>query len=78
MDVIIISGVVATGTTMIRRYSKKEKFYFQTLMYGTIVTFILLVMAMPLPAVAKGLAYLMMVGAFAVNGPELFKIVGRW
>lgn len=77
-DVIVIAGVVVTGSTMVRRYSQKKKGEMQTLTYGVLMIFVLLVMAIPLPAFAKGLAYLSMIGAFVVNGPELVKITGQW
>lgn len=74
-DTIIVSAVVITGSTMVRRGIKNQKEYLRTLFFGFLLTFILLIIAVPLPTVAKGLAYMGMVGAFAVNGPEVFALV---
>lgn len=73
-DTIIISAVVITGSTIVRRVKRKQSEYLQTVVFGFMVTFVLLLIAVPLPVVAKGLAYLGMVGAFAVNGPDIYEL----
>lgn len=76
-DVIIIACMVMAGTTVIRRIKEKphaKAEYVQPVVYGFFLCLALLVLAVPLPTFTKGLAYLGMVGAFAVNGPTIYKL----
>jgi len=59
---------------MLRRMRKKQAEYMETVTFGFLLVFVLLLIAVPFPAFARGLAYLGLVGAFAVNGPEVFKL----
>lgn len=74
-DVVVLSGVVITGSTMIRRIRKKSGAHMQTLAYGFLLVFVLLIIAVPAPGIAKALAYMGMVGALAANGSEVAKFV---
>jgi hypothetical protein len=74
-DAVIASGIVMTGSTLARRKRLNQGAYMQTLLYGFILTIVLLLIGLALPEVAKWLAILGMVGALVVNGPELFKFV---
>jgi hypothetical protein len=78
-DVILGSVVVITGTTIIRNaYEKKPKgTTFKPLAFGFMLTVALLAIAIGAPGFAKGLAYLGLVGAFVVNGPAVFALLGK-
>lgn len=73
-DVIIASVVIIVGTTMIRN-AKNKKNRFAPIIFGFMLALALLIMATFAPTVAKGLAYMGMVGAFVVNGPTVFKLL---
>jgi hypothetical protein len=77
-DTIIIAVVVMVGSTIIRHIQEKPKDvgkgYAQPIVYGFFLAIALLVMAVPFPAFTKALALLGMVGAFAVNGPAIYKL----
>jgi len=73
-NTILISAVIITGSTLLRKKRKKETNYMETITFGFLLVFVLLILAVPFPTFAKGLAYLGLVGAFAVNGPEVFKL----
>lgn len=75
---VVASVVVITSTTIIRRMreGKWQTHILEVIVFGFMLLIALLTLAIVLPGVAKILAYLGMVGAFAVNGPELFKFLG--
>lgn len=76
-DVILLSGTVITATTLIRNATDKDhKFKFSPIIFGFLLTASLLILSVFVPQVAKGLAWMGLVGAFALNGPSLFKLLG--
>lgn len=76
-DVIIGSCVVVVGTTVIRNAHNKTKAgtTFKPIVFGFMLAIALLAIAIVAPGFSKGLAYLALVGAFAVNGPAIFEII---
>lgn len=79
-SIILISVGVMVGTTIIRHVHEKPKDvgkgYAAPIAYGFFLAMALMLLALPLPRFTRGLAYLGMVGAFAVNGPVIFKMLG--
>lgn len=79
-DVIVLCVAVMVGSTIIRHIQEKPKDvgkgYAQPIVYGFFLMFALLVLAVPAPRFAKGLSYMGLVGAFAVNGPAIYKLAG--
>lgn len=77
-DVILGSVVVITGTTILRNVRNKTKAgtTFKPVLFGFLLAAALLTIAIGAPGFAKGLAYLGLVGAFVVNGPALFELIG--
>ena len=75
---VFASVILITGTTLLRRVreSKGEFHAMETIVFGFILLMALLTLAVVVPAAAKILAYLGMVGAFVVNGPAVFKFLG--
>lgn len=80
-DTIILAVAVMVGTTIVRHVKEKPKDigkgYVQPIVYGFVLVLALLLLAMPFPRFSKGLAYLGLVGAMAVNGPTIFGLVER-
>jgi len=72
-DVAIAAGVIVTGTTLIRN-AHEGKSKAAPIIFGFMMTALLLLIALGSPKIAKGLSYFAMVGAFAVNGPVVFSI----
>ena len=73
-DAIVASVIIIVGSTMIRNaHNKKNRF--GPIVFGFMLIIALLIMATFAPTVAKGLAYMGMVGAFVVNGPTVFKLL---
>jgi hypothetical protein len=79
-DTIIVCVGVAVGTTIVRHVkenpTKVGKGYVQPIVFGFFLAIALMLLAMPFPTFTKGLAMLALVGAFAVNGPTIFKLLG--
>lgn len=80
-DPIIVACALMAGTTIVRhvaappKKATKTDLYIKPVIYGFFLAIGLLLLAIPFPTFAKYLAYLGIVGAFAVNGPALFKLV---
>lgn len=79
-SIILISVGVMVGSTIIRHVHERPKLegkgFMTPIAYGFFLAIALMILALPLPRFTKGLAYLGMVGAFAVNGPTIFKMLG--
>lgn len=77
-DVIIGSVVVITATTVLRNAKNKTPAgtTFKPVVFGFLLAGALLAIAIVAPNMAKGLALLGLVGAFVVNGPALFEVIG--
>jgi hypothetical protein len=75
VDVIVASGAIITASTVARNAIDKKP-HFSPIVFGFLLTAGLLGMAIFAPSLAKMLAYLGLVGAFVVNGPKVFKLVG--
>lgn len=75
--VIIGSVLVITSTTIIRNAKNKKHLgrTWEPVIWGFLLALALLAIAIFAPKFAKGLAYLGLVGAFALNGPTIFGIV---
>jgi predicted tellurium resistance membrane protein TerC len=80
-DPIIIACALMAGTTIVRHIAKPAKKatasdqYIKPILYGFFLAIGLLLLAIPFPTFAKYLAYLGIVGAFAVNGPTIYGLV---
>lgn len=74
-DTIIGATVVVTGSTLIRNAVQKKS-HAAPIVFGFLMAASLLVISMATPRFAKGLSYMAMVGAFVVNGPTVFKLMG--
>jgi hypothetical protein len=81
-DTIIISGVaIMVASTIVRHQASHSKnpvavSWGKPVAFGFFLAIALLLLAMPFPKFARALTYLGLVGAFAVNGPAVFKLVG--
>ncbi len=77
-SVVFASVMVITATTILRRMRDGtwNGHVTETIVFGFLLLVSLLVLAIVLPSVAKVLGYLGMVGAFIVNGPAVFKLLG--
>jgi len=75
---VIASVVIIVSTTIIRRIreGQAQTRFMETVVFGFLLLISLLVLAIVLPSMAKVLAYLGIVGAFALNGPAVFKLLG--
>lgn len=80
-DPIILACALMAGSTIVRHIAKPPKgatssdLYVKPLLYGFLLIIALLLLAVPFPTFARGLAYLGIVGAFAINGPVIYKLV---
>jgi hypothetical protein len=78
-DVIIGSVVVITATTLIRNVKEPKKRVgpvVRPIVAGFMLAVVLLAISIVTPGLAKGLALMGLVGAFAVNGPALIAVIG--
>jgi hypothetical protein len=79
-DLIIVCVAVAVATTIVRHIKEKPKDvgkgYVKPIVFGFFLALVLMVLALPFPTFTKGLAMLTLVGAFAVNGPTIVKLLG--
>ena len=77
---IIVSVAIMVGTTIVRHIREHPKDagkgYVQPIAYGFLLTMALMLIALPFPTFAKGLALLGVVGALVVNGPTIYKVLG--
>ncbi len=81
-ELIIGSVTVIVTTTIVRHFAsgeagKDSSKKWTPLVYGFILTLLLLLIATFAPNFARGLAIMGLVGAFAVNGPTIFELVGK-
>lgn len=74
-DVILLSGAIITATTVIRNTTDK-KFHFSPIVFGFLLTAALLILSVLTPSFAKGLAIMGIIGAFALNGGPVLKVLG--
>lgn len=79
-NAVVASVLIITSTTIVRRVRRHEiqGHIVEAIVFGFLLMIALLVLAIAMPTVAKTLAYLGMVGAFVVNGPEVFKLLGNF
>lgn len=79
-DVILVSVGTMVVTTIVRHVKEKPKDigkgYAKPIVLGFFLTMALMLLALPFPKFTKGLALLGLVGAFAVNGPVIAKLMG--
>jgi hypothetical protein len=79
-DTVIITGVaLMVGSTILRHQVEKKgvaQGWGKPIAFGFFLAIALLLLSMPFPTFARALVYLGLVGAFAVNGPTVFKLVG--
>lgn len=80
-DVVLGSVLVIVTSTLVRikRAPIRGQTFtpFQVIAFGFLLATGLLIVAIASPGLAKGLAYLGLVGAFVVNGPTLFGLLGN-
>ncbi len=78
-SVVLGSVVVITATSVLRNAHNKTKAgqTFKPVIFGFGLAVALLAIAIVAPGFAKGLALMGLVGAFTVNGPALFEVVGK-
>jgi hypothetical protein len=78
-DTIIASVVVICSTTIIRRVKegKWQGQVIKVIVFGFLLAMALLTLAIAMPGVASVLAMLGIVGAFVVNGPAVFSLIGN-
>lgn len=72
-SLILGSSVVVAGSTVIRDVHE-GKTRAAPIVFGFMMAAALLVISMGSDKVARGLSYMALVGAFAVNGPAVFSI----
>lgn len=79
-SVVVSSVVIITSTTLVRRMREGswESHVYEIVVFGFLLLISLLVLAIPLPSVAVVFAYLGMVGAFLINGPAVFSLLGSF
>ncbi len=79
-DAVVASVVVIVATTILRRMQegKWQGHVIEIIIFGFMLLVALLVLTIVSPTIAKAFAYLGMVGAFVVNGPAVFKMVGNF
>ena len=77
---VLASVIVITSTTIIRRARQGtwKSHVIETIIFGFLLLIALLIVALILPTVALVLAYLGMIGALVVNGPEVFTFLGNF
>jgi hypothetical protein len=79
-DLIVISVGTMVVTTIVRHVKEKPKDigkgYAKPIVFGFLLAIVLMILALPFPRFTKGLAILGMIGAFAVNGPTIYKLLG--
>jgi hypothetical protein len=74
------SVIVITGTTIVRRMREKgwQTHIMEIVVFGFILLIALLTLAIVIPPAALILGWLGMVGAFVVNGPAVFSLLGSF
>lgn len=77
-SVVFASTVIIVATTIIRRVRENgwQGHVAEALVFGFLLLIALLVLAIVLPRFAQTLGYLGIVGAFIVNGPAVFGLLG--
>lgn len=74
---VVASVVIIGATTMLRRKHDEKDFHaLETIVFSFLLLIALLVLAIVAPSVAQVFAYLGIVGAFALNGPTVFTLLG--
>lgn len=78
-SLIIGAVVVTTITTVVRNARNKTKAgkTFEPIVFGFLLALALLAIAFVFPKFAKGLAIMLLVGAFVVNGPSVFEALSE-
>lgn len=72
--VVVAAGVIVAGSTVVRDVHEGQ-IRAAPIVFGFLMVSALLLIGMASPKTARGLAYLSMIGALAVNGPAVFSIV---
>lgn len=77
---VFTSALVIVSTTVIRRVRDGtwQGHIVETIVFGFLLLIALLILAIVLPTFAQTLGYLGMVGAFVVNGPAVFELLGNF
>lgn len=77
---VIASVVIITSTTIVRRIrdGNWQGRIVETIVFGYLLLIALLVLAIVFPSIAQVFAYLGMVGAFLLNGPAVFTLLGNF
>lgn len=69
-DLVIVASAVVAGTSLLKDL-KNGTPHAGPIVFGFLLATALLAIAIPAPKFARGLSYLALVGAFAVNGPTV-------
>lgn len=77
-DTVLISVVVIVGTTILKHIHEGKGGVLSPIVFGFLLATALLLIAVFAPRIAIALAYLGLVGAFAVNGPAVFTLMGNF
>jgi hypothetical protein len=75
---VVSSVLIITATTIVRRVREGtwQGHVAEIIVFGFLLLIALLILAIALPSVAKVFALLGLVGAFVVNGPAVFGLLG--
>lgn len=73
VTLIIAAGVIVTGSTVIRDVHEGKP-RAAPIVFGFMMVSALLIIALGAPKLARGLAWMSLVGAFVVNGAAVFGI----
>lgn len=79
-NAVFASVIVIVGTTILRRMRENtwQSHVLETIVFGFLLLIALLTFAIVSPTLAKALAYLGLVGAFVLNGPAVFTMLGSF
>jgi len=77
---VFASTLVIVATTIVRRIREGtwSGHVVETVVFGFLLLIALLILAIVMPRFAQVLGYLGMVGAFVVNGPAVFTLLGNF
>lgn len=75
---VFASVIIISATTVLRRMRQNtlQSHFIEIVVFGFMLLIALLTLAIVAPTFAKTLGYLGIVGAFILNGPEVFKLAG--
>jgi len=77
---VFAATLIIVSTTIVRRIRNGtwSGHVVETIVFGFLLLIALLILAIVTPRFAQVLGYLGLVGAFVVNGPALFELIGNF